>query len=144
MTTQGPLATVPDASAGQLGVRNAMRQLRQVSQVLLGLIIIYAGFSIVSAPFRSVDTLLTVLTQATILAVLACGTTVVLISGGLELSVGSIFAIVGVLAGQLIVTFHWPVWAAIAACLLVGTFCGLLNGIIQVTSKVPAFLSIQN
>lgn len=116
------------------------RQFEQVGPVILALVLIYAGFCVVSPPFRTFDTLLTVLTQATILAVLACGTTVVLISGGLDLSVGSIFAIVGVLAGQLLVTFDVPVWQVVLLCLFAGAFCGFLNGAIQAITKVPAFI----
>lgn len=128
------------AASGSDFQARAMLQLRQVSQVVLALALIYAGFLIVSPPFRSFDTTLTVLSQATILTVLACGTTVVLISGGLDLSVGSIFSIVGVVAGQLITSFHLPIWCVVVLCVLVGTMCGLLNGLLQVLTKVPAFI----
>lgn len=129
----------PGAYEAEAG-RRMLRQLQQVSQVMLALVLIYVGFLVLSPPFRSVDTLLTVLTQATILAVLACGTTVVLISGGLDLSVGSIFAVVGVVAGQLLTTFDWPGLPVIFVGLLVGTLLGMLNGIVQVLTKVPAFI----
>lgn len=132
---------VPTASASRPDPGSELRNLLgQVGPVMLALGLIYVGFCLVSPPFRTFDTLLTVLTQATILAVLACGTTVVLISGGLDLSVGSIFAIVGVLAGQLIVTFSLPAWQVVILCLAAGTFCGWLNGMVQTVTKVPAFI----
>lgn len=114
--------------------------LRQISPILVAVTLIYFGFFAISPPFRNLDTLFTVLTQATILAVLACGTTVVLISGGLDLSVGSIFAVVGVVAGQLFTTYHWPAFGVILAGLSVGTLLGMLNGLIQVLTRVPAFI----
>lgn len=135
MTNVTIAPSAPSAWAAQL-----RHDLRQISPVLLAVCLIYIGFLIVSPPFRSLDTLFTVLTQATILAILACGTTVVLISGGLDLSVGSIFAVVGVVAGQLFTTYGWPPAAVIAVGLLVGTLLGMLNGIIQVVTKVPAFI----
>jgi ribose/xylose/arabinose/galactoside ABC-type transport system permease subunit len=131
----------PELAAPADGWRNRLqREFLQVSQVALALALIYIGFLVVSPPFRSVDTLFTVLAQATILAVLASGTTVVLISGGLDLSVGSIFAVVGVVAGQLLTSFHWAPLPVVLICLAVGTLLGMLNGIIQVLTKVPAFI----
>jgi ribose/xylose/arabinose/galactoside ABC-type transport system permease subunit len=122
------------------GARKAVRQFQQIRQVLLGLLIIYGLFFLLSPPFRSLDTFLTILTQASILAVLACGTTVVLISGGLDLSVGSNFSVVGVVVGILLVDLQWPVWIAVIAGLVVGTASGFVMGLIQVTTKVPAFI----
>lgn len=117
-----------------------LHQVRQMAQVFLALIAIYAVFYMLSPPFRSWNTLFTIMTQASILAILACGTTVVLISGGLDLSVGSIFAVVGVVVGILLVNFQFPVWLAIAAGLLTGAFLGFVNGTVQVLSGVPAFI----
>ncbi|MEP3275443.1 MAG: ABC transporter permease [Stappiaceae bacterium] len=117
-----------------------MHQVRQMAQVFLALIAIYAVFYLLSEPFRSWNTLFTIMTQASILAILACGTTVVLISGGLDLSVGSIFAVVGVVVGILLVNFQFPVWLAIISGLATGAFLGFVNGSIQVFSGVPAFI----
>jgi len=118
----------------------SIHSLKQISQVLLALVLIYLVFFILSPPFRSVDTLLSIFTQASILAILACGTTVVLISGGLDLSVGSIFAVVGVVVGIMLAEFNIPVPIAIIVGLLTGAACGALNGIIQVSTGVPAFI----
>lgn len=117
-----------------------IHQFRQTGQVLAALVLIYGIFFVLSPPFRSVDTFLSIFTQASILAVLASGTTVVLISGGLDLSVGSIFAVVGVVVGILLVEWQVPVTVAIIAGLATGALCGALNGFVQVTTGVPAFI----
>lgn len=117
-----------------------VHQVRQTAQVLIALLLIYVVFFVLSPPFRNLDTLFSIMTQASILAILACGTTVVLISGGLDLSVGSIFAVVGVVVGILLAEYQAPVWLAIAAGLAAGAVCGALNGIVQVTTGVPAFI----
>lgn len=117
-----------------------VHEFMQIWQVLAALLAIYFVFFVFSPPFRSFDTLLSIFGQASILAVLACGTTVVLISGGLDLSVGSIFAVVGVSAGILLAEFEWPVWLAVVASLALGAGLGALNGAIQVATKVPAFI----
>ena len=115
-------------------------QFMQIWQVLAALLIIYAVFFILSPAFRNVDTLLSIFSQGAILAVLACGTTVVLISGGLDLSVGSIFAVVGVVVGVLIKEYQLAYPLAILGALAAGTCLGALNGVIQVVTKVPAFI----
>lgn len=112
----------------------------QIWQVLAALVFIYLVFFILSPPFRSIDTALSIFGQASILAILACGTTVVLISGGLDLSVGSIFAVVGVAVGILQAEYELPVWLGILAGLALGASLGALNGIVQVITKVPAFI----
>lgn len=112
----------------------------QIWQVLAALAVIYLVFFILSPPFRSLDTALSIFGQASILAILACGTTVVLISGGLDLSVGSIFAVVGVSVGILLAEYELPAWLGVIAGLSIGAGLGALNGAVQVFTKVPAFI----
>jgi len=112
----------------------------QIWQVLAALAVIYAFFYIMSPPFRSFDTLLSIFGQASILAILACGTTIVLISGGLDLSVGSIFAVVGVATGIFLAQWNLNPVLSIALGLSIGAGLGALNGFIQVVTKVPAFI----
>jgi len=127
--------------AGRSGRMERLRhELVQVWPVIAALVVVYAVFFVLSPPFRSFDTLLSIFGQASILAVLACGTTVVLISGGLDLSVGSIFAVVGVTVGILLAEMALPVWLAVAGGLAFGAALGALNGIVQVTTGVPAFI----
>lgn len=135
METAGPSSTTATSPGSAL-----VYQFRQTGQVLLALVLIYMIFFVLSPPFRSVDTLLSIFTQASILAVLACGTTVVLISGGLDLSVGSIFAVVGVAVGIFLAEMQLPVPVAVVLALLVGTALGGLNGVVQVATGVPAFI----
>jgi ribose/xylose/arabinose/galactoside ABC-type transport system permease subunit len=122
------------------GLKVLKYQFMQIWQVLAALLLIYAVFFVLSPEFRNLDTLLSIFSQAAILAVLACGTTVVLISGGLDLSVGSIFAVVGVVVGILIKEYELAYPIAILGALAAGTALGALNGIIQVVTKVPAFI----
>jgi ribose/xylose/arabinose/galactoside ABC-type transport system permease subunit len=70
---------------------------------------------------------------------MATGTTIVLISGGLDLSVGSNLALVGVVVGSLLLS-GMPVWVAVVAGLLTGTLVGFLNGFIIVKTEVPPFV----
>ena len=130
--------SVPQAKTS--GLQILRYQFMQIWQVLAALLLIYAVFFILSPAFRNVDTLLSIFSQGAILAVLACGTTIVLISGGLDLSVGSIFAVVGVVVGVLIKEYELAYPLAIIGALAAGTCLGALNGVIQVVTKVPAFI----
>lgn len=130
--------STPSAAAG--GFEVLKHQFQQIWQVLAALVLIYMVFFTLSEPFRSLDTLLSIFGQASILAILACGTTVVLISGGLDLSVGSIFAVVGVIVGIVLAEYKLPVPVAVLIGLATGAALGALNGTIQVLTKVPAFI----
>jgi ribose transport system permease protein len=61
--------------------------------------------------------------------IVALGMTVVLISGGLDLSVGSVFGVTGSVAALLFTRFEFPIWGAAAIGLLVGLFFGFVNGL---------------
>lgn len=128
----------PVSSGGHFEL--AKHNFMQIWQVLAALALIYGFFFLMSPPFRSVDTLLSIFGQASILAILACGTTIVLISGGLDLSVGSIFAVVGVSVGIFMAEWNLPPFAAVVLGLAIGAALGALNGTIQVLTKVPAFI----
>lgn len=138
--TQNSSTQISTPSADGSSFAILRHQFLQIWQVLAALVLIYLVFFVLSEPFRSLDTLLSIFGQASILAILACGTTVVLISGGLDLSVGSIFAVVGVIVGIALAEYQLPVLVAVLIGLLAGAAMGALNGTIQVFTKVPAFI----
>ena len=98
---------------------------------MLGLIIITIIFLVLAPTYRQIGTMYSILEQTTVLLIMATGTTVVLISGGLDLSVGSVLALVTCVVGDLLAIRGAPVWVAIVAGLLVGMLCGFLNGMIN-------------
>src|SRR5438309_9410114 len=68
------------------------------------------------------------LRQASVFGILACGLTLVIISGGIDLSVGSVLALVAVMFSLMTIHWSWAYWLAIPACLLLGLSCGALSG----------------
>jgi len=118
---------------------SARSQMWKGIQPVLGLVIIYVAFVAVSPTFRTFDTFKTILTQAVILGTLAAGPTIVLISGGLDLSIGSLFVLVAVCAGRLLMA-DVPVALVVIFSLGIGAACGLLNGVITVGTGIPAFI----
>jgi ribose/xylose/arabinose/galactoside ABC-type transport system permease subunit len=114
-------------------------QLWKGLQPVVGLVAIYALFAITSRTFRSLHTAQTILTQAVILGTLAAGPTIVLIAGGLDLSIGSLFVLIAVVTG-LMLNAHVPVALVVVISLAVGALCGMLNGVITIGTGIPAFI----
>jgi ribose transport system permease protein len=95
--------------------------------VLLMLILL---FSLVSDSFFSFRNLTNIITQNTYFIIVAIGLSFVLISGGIDLSIGYMMSLVGVLTAMMMVLWSFPVWAAIILGLVLGTALGLTNGLI--------------
>jgi ribose/xylose/arabinose/galactoside ABC-type transport system permease subunit len=89
--------------------------------------------------FLTVSNLLNVAEQTTINAIVAVGMTFVILSGGIDLSVGSIVALSGVVLG---IALHagYPLPLALAAALAVGGLCGLTNGLLVDRGRLPPFI----
>ena len=113
------------------------------------LIILVIFFSIASPSFLQVSTLTMVAKHVALYGILALGMTFVIITGGIDLSVGSVVGLVGMLAGGLIQeglalggkTVYFSVPAIIVLMLLFGCFVGLINGLIITKLKVAAFIA---
>jgi len=90
--------------------------------------------------FLSFTNITNLLRQTAIIGVLAIGMTFVIISGGIDLSVGSVLAFASILASQLMVA-GWPVWLAILIALVAGSLIGAFMGFIIHNGKVPAFIA---
>jgi ribose transport system permease protein len=95
--------------------------------VLLALILL---FSLVSSSFFTVRNLTNIVTQNTFFIIVAIGLSFVLISGGIDLSVGYQMSLVGVVTAMMMVLWDFPVWASIILGIVLGTVLGLVNGLI--------------
>jgi ribose transport system permease protein len=94
---------------------------------LIGLLVLSSVLWALTPHFLTVSNLLNVAQQTSINAVVAVGMTFVILSGGIDLSVGSIVAVSGVVLGTLLQQGH-PVPIAVAGGLTTGLACGLVNG----------------
>lgn len=106
---------------------------------LLGLIIIFVVFSWLSPVFLTGPNLINILQQSSINACIALGMTLVIVSGGIDLSVGPIAALAAVVAASLMVA-DVPIPLAMMAALGVGTACGLFNGILVAYAGLQPFI----
>jgi ribose/xylose/arabinose/galactoside ABC-type transport system permease subunit len=99
------------------------------------------GSAIFSPTFRSTGNLFNVLRQSVFLGVVAIGQTIVIIAGGIDLSVGSVVKLVTLIAAGVMLGREQMALPAIALCLGVGCIIGLANGLIVTRLKVPAFIA---
>ncbi len=104
------------------------------------LLILVTVFSMLSNNFLTPRTMTTIANQIPDLTVIAVGMTLVLIIGGIDLSVGSVLALGSAVLGVLMVRYQWPLWMAVPLCLLSGAVCGLISGVISVGGKIPSFI----
>ncbi len=106
---------------------------------LIGLVLIMAVFAALVPGFISERNLINILQQSSINACLALGMTLVIISGGIDLSVGPTAAIAAVISASLMVA-GYPVPLAIAAGLAIGVVCGLVNGALVALVGLQPFI----
>lgn len=106
-----------------------VRRLLLDNAILLALIMLFIAFSVSAHGFFAVDNLRDVLTESSVLTVVAVPMTFVVVGGGLDLSVGSTLALTGVIAGRMLVAHDNPVIAVVAA-LAVGGAVGIVNGVL--------------
>src|SRR5918996_3166131 len=122
------------ASTTQERIRGTMRERFSdvVSQLAAAgaLIVVFVVLSIASPEFLTADNLFNVGSQTAVVAVIAVGMTLVIITAGIDLSVGSVAALSGVLGVMMMADAGLPVPVAILGGTLVGAICGLVNGLL--------------
>jgi ribose transport system permease protein len=106
----------------------------------VGLMLLCLVLTIASPHFLTVSNLLNVAQQTSINAIIAAGMTFVIISAGIDLSVGSILAFTGVVLGSLI-TGGFPLPVCIVGALALGLICGFLNGALISFGRLPPFIA---
>ena len=107
---------------------------------LAGMVMFLYLWPATHATFLTRTNIFNVLRQSSTNLMLACGMTMVIILGGIDLSVGSIIAMSGVLGAAAVVWYGMPEGVGIAIALLSGLIFGLLNGMIIAMTKIPPFI----
>ena len=107
---------------------------------LLGLFLIVIVITILNPSFMTTDNILNILRQVSISALIAFGMTFVILTGGIDLSVGSTLALTGAVAATMLASGMDPVLTIFAA-LLLGAILGAVNGVIIAKGKVAPFIA---
>lgn len=142
-TATGPDAPRKRDSAG-------IGRLLLEGRAFFALIAIVIVFSLLSPNYFTVGNFLTMATHVAIFGILAVGMLLVILNGGIDLSVGSTLGLSGVVAGFLMqgvtlqafgVVLYPPVWVVAVLTCLLGAFVGAVNGVLVARFKVPAFVA---
>jgi ribose/xylose/arabinose/galactoside ABC-type transport system permease subunit len=137
----GPGVAVATAGPG-LPARLA-RRLGGVQSLglLVFLLVLGTAFSLASPHFLGVLNLTNVLLSVSVIGTMAAVSTLVLVSGGLDLSVGAVAALAGVISAVLIDAHGVPPVAAVLAALVVGALCGAVNGLIVTRLRINSIIT---
>jgi erythritol transport system permease protein len=127
-----------------------VRHLILEGRAFFALIVIIAVFSFLSPHYFTLANFLIMASHVAIYGLLAIGMLLVILNGGIDLSVGSTLGLCGVVAGALMhgvtldyfgVVLYPPVWAVVVITCTLGAFVGAVNGVLIAYLKVPAFVA---
>ncbi len=105
--------------------------------LLLGVIL---GASVNWARFTTGSNLSTILLQVTIIGILGIAQTLIILTAGIDLSVGIVMVLSSIVMGRLTVIMGWPVGIGFLFGVAIGTLCGFLNGLLVTRLRMPPFI----
>ena len=116
---------------------------RQIQQSLAfgALILLFVFFSFASPNFLTWSNISGILLSTAVIGILALGTTFVIITAGIDLSIGTGMTLSAVMTGLLIVNFGMPVWLGILGGILTGALIGFINGFYVAILGLPPFIA---
>lgn len=109
--------------------------------LLVVLLVLGTIFSLLTDTFLTIPNMLNVLLQISIIAILGFGVTIIIISAGIDLSLGSVMALVGMGTAAILTSSTPSIFLAILGGLLIGGIVGFINGITVAYIHLPAFIA---
>jgi ribose transport system permease protein len=105
------------------------------------LILLFIVFSLASPYFFSFDNVIGIFLATAVNGLLALGVTFIIITGGIDLSIGTVMTLSSVMAGVFITFWGLPVPLGVLAGLMTGALCGVTNGLLIAKLKLPPFVA---
>ncbi|HEX9974680.1 MAG TPA: ribose ABC transporter permease, partial [bacterium] len=106
--------------------------------IVLGIMVVIMSF--LSPRFLTFSNFFNISRQISVMAIVAVGMTFVILSAGIDLSVGSIVALTGIMIAFLVQKMEIPIFAAVVVGLLISLAVGLTNGVLIAKVKIPFFI----
>ncbi|WP_029137761.1 ABC transporter permease [Nakamurella lactea] len=136
------MSTAEVPVAARRGMSDNVRMRLQQLAAFAGLIVITAFFAVASDHFFNYDNLVNNILVSTVqIGILALGTTFVIITGGIDLSIGFGIALTGMMAGTFLITWDLPLGLGLLLTLVVGGLIGLVNGFNISILGMPPFIA---
>src|ERR1700691_2640356 len=105
------------------------------------LILLLVFFSFASPSFMQMDNMLGILQATAVNGVLAIACTFVIITGGIDLSVGTMMTFCAVMCGVFLTYWELPMWTGVVAAIATGALCGTISGTLTAKMKIPPFIA---
>ena len=111
--------------------------------LLVALIALFVLYSVIAAPynFLSYGNIVNMLISATVLGLIACGVTMALLAGQVDLSAAGVAGLASIVAAVLFQSWAWPAPAAVAAALVVGALAGLFISVLIVEARIYSLIA---
>ena len=122
-------------------LNNKPFKLQQNIIILFAVVILAGVFSIFNSNFLDKYNILSMAQSLAPYAIMSLGVTFVIATGGIDLSIGTVCIASSVLAGKLYTEGALPLWATIPVMIIIGTFFGLINGLLVAKLKIPNFIA---
>jgi ribose transport system permease protein len=106
----------------------------------IAIVVLFTVFSITANNFFTMRSVLSLALQTSAITLMGIGVTFAIITGGIDLSIGSVIALSGTIA-VMAANAGVPIWLSMIVGLLVGVVCGLLNGLMITKIKLPPFIA---
>ena len=129
----------PAAAAPATASDSQAKQKRLAVASLIGLIVIFSVLK--PDAFFTTDNIIGILQSTTVIGVLAIASTFIIITSGIDLSVGVLMTFCAVLAGVLMVNLGLPMWVGVPGAVIVGALCGTVSGLAITKLRVPPFIA---
>ncbi|MDD3669951.1 MAG: ABC transporter permease [Sphaerochaetaceae bacterium] len=122
-------------------ISNALRKFVKANGSVVIFLILWIVASVFVRNFFSIENMLLIIKQAAIPTIACLGITVVLMTGGIDLSLGYTLGLCSISVGLFVKSFGLPIWLSIVLTLLIGIAVGLFNGVLVQYVRVPAFIT---
>lgn len=129
-----------DAAASPAAPRRGLGA-QQRLWAFASLILLLAFFSLASPNFLQTSNILAVLQATAVNGVLAIGVTLIIITGGIDLSIGTLMTFCAVTAGVVLTYWGMPLPVGVLAAIGMGAFCGLVSGTLVSRMRIPPFIA---
>ena len=117
-------------------------QAKQKLLAFASLIVLMVIFSVLKPEaFFTTDNIIGILQSTTVIGVLAIASTFIIITSGIDLSVGVLMTFCAVMAGVFMVNLGLPMWIGVPGAVLVGALCGTVSGLAITKLRVPPFIA---
>ena len=141
MTTSTVTPDQQEHQSGTAAISTTLRDRLQQFLAFASLIVIFVFFSLASENFLNYSNVTAILFSTVVIGTLALGTTFVIITGGIDLSIGTGMALCAVISGVLVVNAGLPVALGVLGAVLFGGLLGFINGFNVAILKLPPFIA---